>query len=121
RIPLVSSLAATVPNLAFDVAHHRLDCEHYSHLRHVAHTHEHRRLGIASCLGNAGGVRMRGNRRCNYLVEPHEASLSTAKVFRAETFKVRYSVRSDVAPLRFTSLRVLVTCQDPSKQPQILF
>ena len=68
RIPLVSSLAAAISEIALDAADHRLDCEHYPHLRHVALAHTWASVGIASCLGHAGGIRMRGNRCCSCLV-----------------------------------------------------
>ncbi len=61
RIPMVSSLAAAISEIALDAADHRLDCEHYPHLRHVALAHTWASLGAASRLGNAAGIRMRGN------------------------------------------------------------
>ena len=62
RIPMVSSLAAAISEIALDAADHCLDCEHYPHLRHVALARTWASVGAASCLGNAAGIRMRGNR-----------------------------------------------------------
>jgi hypothetical protein len=60
---MVSSLAAAISDVGLDVAHYRLDCEHYSGLRHVALAHTWTPVGGASRLGDAGGIRMRGGCR----------------------------------------------------------
>ena len=61
RIPMVSSLAAAISDVGLDAADHHLDCEHYPHLRQVALAHTWASVGGASWLGNAAGIRMRGN------------------------------------------------------------
>ena len=81
RVSVVSALAAAVSDLGFDVADHRLERQHYPGLRHVALERSHGHLGNASCLGNARGIRMRGNGRFNSVVAPHEASLRTEMIF----------------------------------------
>jgi hypothetical protein len=65
RLPVVSSLAAAISYVGFDAADHHLDCEHYPHLLHVALAHTGASVGRASRLGNAAGIRMRGNGRCH--------------------------------------------------------
>ena len=74
RIPMVSSLAAAISEIALDAAAHRLDCEHYPYLHHVALAYTWASVGIASCLGHACGIRMRGNNRCNHPVAPNHAT-----------------------------------------------
>lgn len=54
RIPMVSSLAAAISVVGLDIADHRMDCEHYPHLRHVALPDVWASVGGASWLGNAG-------------------------------------------------------------------
>ena len=60
-IPMVSSLAASISEIALDAAAHRVDCEPYPHLRHVALAHTWASVGAAPSLGNAAGIRMRGD------------------------------------------------------------
>jgi len=71
-IPMVSSLAAAISEIALDAADHRLDCEHYPHLRHVALAHTWASVGAASCLGNAAGIWMRGNSCSNHGFAPDQ-------------------------------------------------
>ena len=61
RIPMVSSLASAISDVGLDAADHHLDREHYPHLRswHLRDTWAS--VGVASWLGNAAGIRMRGN------------------------------------------------------------
>jgi len=66
RIPMVSSLAVAISDVALDVADHRLDCEHYPRIRHVALAHTWASVGGASGLGHAAGIRMRGDRCGNF-------------------------------------------------------
>jgi hypothetical protein len=63
RIPLVSSLASAIFAFALDLADHRVDREHYSHLRHVAFACIGAAVGGASGLGDDSGIRMRGSGR----------------------------------------------------------
>jgi len=72
RIPMVSSLAAAISDVGLDAADHRLDCEHYPHLRYVALAHTWASVGAASWLGNAAGIRMRGNGCRNYRFAPDQ-------------------------------------------------
>jgi hypothetical protein len=72
RIPMVSSLAAAISEIGLDAADYRLDCEHYPHLRHVALSHTWASVGAASWLGNAAGIRMRGNSCRNYRFAPDQ-------------------------------------------------
>src|SRR6266852_7243944 len=70
RIPMLSSLAAAISDVGLDAADHHLDCEHYPHLRHVALAHTWASVGSASWLGNAAGIWMCGNGRCNSRFAP---------------------------------------------------
>ena len=65
RIPMVSSLAAAISDVGLDAADHHLDCQHSPDLRHVALAHTWASVGVASWLGDAAGIRMRGNGRRN--------------------------------------------------------
>ena len=78
RIPMVSSLAAAISGIGLDAADHRLDCEHYPHLRHVALARTWASVGGASWLGNAAGIRMRRDRRDDNGVAPDQTSLNTS-------------------------------------------
>jgi hypothetical protein len=69
---MVSSLAAAISDVGLDAADHRLDCEHYPHLRYVALAHTWASVGAASWLGNAAGIRMRGNGCRNYRFAPDQ-------------------------------------------------
>ena len=75
RIPMVSSLAAAISDVGLDAADHHLDREHYPHLRPMALARTWASVGGASWLGNAAGIRMRGNRCRDYRFapEPHVA------------------------------------------------
>ncbi len=70
RIPMVSSLAVAISEVALDAADDRLDCEHFPHLHHVALALTGASMGAASRLGHAGGIWMRGHRCRNRLVTP---------------------------------------------------
>ena len=61
-IPVVSSLAAAISNVGLDATDHPLDCEHYSHIRAMALARTWSSVGVASWLGDGGGIRMLGNR-----------------------------------------------------------
>jgi osmotically inducible protein OsmC len=74
RIPMVSPLAAAISEVGLDAADHPLDCEHYPHLRHVALAHPWASVGVASWLGNAAGVRMHRDDRCNHSVAPNHST-----------------------------------------------
>jgi hypothetical protein len=63
RIPLVSSLAAAIPDIGVDTADHRLDDQHCPHLHHVALPHAWASVGRASWLGHDRGIWMRGRSR----------------------------------------------------------
>ena len=78
RIPVVSSLAAAISEVGLDAGDHRLDCEHYPHLRQLALAHTWTSVGAASWLGNAAGIWMRGNGRCNYRFAPDHTTGSAA-------------------------------------------
>jgi hypothetical protein len=71
-ISMVSSVAAAISEIALDAADHGLDCEHYSHLRHVALAPTWATVGAASWLGNATGVRIAGNRCRNDRMAPDQ-------------------------------------------------
>src|SRR5580658_8843891 len=68
RIPMVSSLAATVSDVGIDAADYHLDCQHFPRVRPMALAHTWASVGVASGLGHAPGIRMRGSRCCNYCV-----------------------------------------------------
>jgi hypothetical protein len=72
RLPLVSSLARAICDIDLDATDRRLDCEHYSHLRHVALAHTWTSVGAASSLGNAAGIRMRGDSCHIYRFAPED-------------------------------------------------
>jgi hypothetical protein len=72
RFPMVSPLVPAISEIARDAADHRLDCEHLSDLRHVALARTWASVGAASWLGNAAGIRMRGNRCGNYRFAPDQ-------------------------------------------------
>jgi hypothetical protein len=72
RIPMVSFVAAAISEIAIDAAAHRLDCEHFPYLRHVALAHTWASVGTASCLGHAAGIRMLGNRCGNDRFAPDQ-------------------------------------------------
>lgn len=63
---MVSSLAPAISYVGLDAADHHLDREHYPHLRHVALARPWAPVGVASWLGDGGGIRFCGNGRCNY-------------------------------------------------------
>ena|SRR5207245_3762772 len=65
RLPMVSSRAAAISDLGFDAPDHHLDCEHYLDVRPMAFERTWRVVGVASELGNAAGIRMRGSGRCS--------------------------------------------------------
>jgi hypothetical protein len=69
-IPVVSSLAAAVPDIRLDAADDPLDRQYYSHLLNVALARTRPSMGIASCVGHVGGIRMPCNRRCGDCVAP---------------------------------------------------
>ena len=64
-IPVVSSLAAAISDVGLDGADHPLDCQHFPDLRHVAFAHTGASMGVASCLGHAAGIRVRGSGGCD--------------------------------------------------------
>jgi hypothetical protein len=78
RLPLVSSLAPAICDIGIDAAGHRLDCEHYPHLRHVALAHTWTSVGGSSSLGNAAGIRMPGDSCHNYRFAPEDESTYNA-------------------------------------------
>ena len=70
RISLVSALAAAVLAVGLDAADHHLDGEHHPHIRAMALARTWASVGIASGLGNAAGIRMRGRGCWDYCVSP---------------------------------------------------
>src|SRR5437016_12989403 len=74
RIPMVSSRAAAISDVGLDAADHRLECEHYPHIRPMALARTWASVGGATWLGNARGIRMRGNRCRDYRVAPDHAA-----------------------------------------------
>ena len=70
RLPMVSSLAAAIFDVGLDAADHRLDREHYVHIRPMALVRTGAAVGAASWLGHVAGIRMRGNGRCHNCLLP---------------------------------------------------
>src|SRR5260370_28415642 len=75
---MVSSLAAAISDVGLDAADHHLDCEHYPHIRPMALAHTWASVGGAPCLGDAAGIRMRGNGRCDDCIAPAHAAGGTS-------------------------------------------
>lgn len=71
--PLVLAVVASISDVGLDIPDHRLDRKHHSNLCHVALERSSRRVGIASWLGNVGGIRMRSDRCCNNGSAPDES------------------------------------------------
>jgi hypothetical protein len=69
RISVVPAVDAAVSSLTLHAANHHMDSEHHSYLRRLAFTYTWTSL-VGSWLGYAGGIRIRGNSRCNYLAAP---------------------------------------------------
>ena len=74
RIPMVSSLAAAISDVGLDDADHCLDGEHYPDLRQLAFAHTWASVGGASWLGDAAGIRMRRDDRCNHPLAPNHST-----------------------------------------------
>ena len=72
RVPVVSLVAAAISDVGLDAADHPLDCEHHPHIRPVALARAWASVGSTSCLGNAAGIRMRGDSCCNYRFAPDQ-------------------------------------------------
>jgi len=70
RIAMVSSLSAAISDVGLDAADHHLDGEHYPHIRPMAFARNWASVGVASWLGNAAGIRMRGNSCRSYRFAP---------------------------------------------------
>ena len=72
-------LLGLLPFLTFgiDAADHHLDGEHYPDLRPMALARAWTTVGRASWLGDAGGIRMRGNSRSNYCFTPDATAART--------------------------------------------
>ncbi len=70
RIPVVSSVASAISDVGLDAADHYLDRKHFPDLRHVALAHNWASVGLASWLGDAAGIWMRGSGRINHCVSP---------------------------------------------------
>jgi hypothetical protein len=72
--PMAASLlcapAAAISDVGLDAADHYLDCQHFPDLRYVALAHTWASVGVASWLGNAAGIRMRGRGRCDSRFAP---------------------------------------------------
>ena len=81
---MVSSLAAAISDVGLDAADHRLDCEHYPHLRYVALAHTWASVGAASWLGNAAGIRMRGDGCRNYRFAPDQPPYNAQRTGRVK-------------------------------------
>ena len=80
HIPMVSSLAAAISDVGLDAADHYLDCQHLPDLLHVAFAHTWGSVGGASWLGNAAGIRMRGNScRNSRFAQEHRIEYALAK------------------------------------------
>src|SRR5260370_1138908 len=84
---MVSSLAAAISDVGLDAADHHLDCEHYPHIRPMALARTWPSVGVASWLGNAAGIRMRGNRRCDNCIPPAHAAGGTSILKRTSPVK----------------------------------
>jgi len=69
---MVSSLAAAISDVSLDAADHVLDREHYRHLCNVALARTWAPVGVASWLGNAAGIRMRGNSCRDYRIASNQ-------------------------------------------------
>src|SRR5260370_37877515 len=67
RISLVPSLAVAVRAVGLGGAAHHLDNQHHPHLLCLASAHDWPAVG-GSWLDYAAGIRIGGNRRCNYRV-----------------------------------------------------
>jgi hypothetical protein len=68
RISMVPPLAAALPAVGLNDAPHHLDSEHHSHICPMALARTWASVGIASWLGDAAGIRMRGSGQCNFRV-----------------------------------------------------
>ena len=77
---MVSSLAAAISDVGLDAADHYLDCEHFPDLRDVALAHTGASMGVASCLGHAAGIRVRGSDSRDYRFAPHHTTGSTPEL-----------------------------------------
>jgi hypothetical protein len=77
---MVSSLAAAISDVGLDAADHDLDCEHFPDLRHVALARPWAPMGIASWMGHAGGIWMRGSGSRDYRFAPHHTTGSTPEL-----------------------------------------
>jgi hypothetical protein len=80
RIPMVSSLAATISDVGLDAADHHLDREHYPDIRPMAFARTWASVGGASWLGNAAGIRMRGSSRDHDCTAPAAPRYSSGLV-----------------------------------------
>ncbi len=87
--PWYLALAAAIPDVALNAADHHLDRQHHPHIRNVALAHTWTPVGFASWLGHAAGIRMRGNRRCDFRFAP----AYTAGVGPTHNFCIRKSGR----------------------------
>src|SRR5882672_3168255 len=87
RLPVVSSLAAAISDVGLNAADHRLDCERYSHVRHVALPNTWASVGRASCLGHAAGIRVLGGGRRHHFIAPLHAAGSASNVRRTSLAK----------------------------------
>src|SRR5258708_38185204 len=85
---MVPSLAASISDVSLDAAAHRLDCEHYPRLRQLALAHTRASLGVASCLGNAVGVRMRCNSYRNHVVVPWKRTRARWRSVRLKSYSL---------------------------------
>ena len=74
RIPMVSSLAAAIPDVGLDATDHRLDRERHPRLRPMALARTWGSLGNATWLGDAAGIRMLGSGRCNHPAPPNRST-----------------------------------------------
>lgn len=78
RISLVPIVAAAISDIGLVAAAHRLDTEHFPYLRRLARAYTWSFMGIASWLGHASGIRMRGSSRGDVCIaEDHEANGSS--------------------------------------------
>src|ERR1700757_4859612 len=84
---MVSSLAAAILDVGLDAANHRLDREHYAHIRPMALARARAAMGPASWLGRAGGIRMRGSGWCHDRIAPAHARGVTAITKRSSSIK----------------------------------
>jgi hypothetical protein len=100
RIPLVSALATAISDVTLDAVDHRLDGQHNPHVRSMALARTWASMGSASRLGNAGGIRMRGNGLCRYRIPPDHTATSA---ILNERGRVRFTASDSLIRVSLTT------------------